>query len=177
MGTGNNIGYLEKIENIPNFSGNSATGYMAVNTELAHVSTEHSASFEHLYNAYDDEIDANSADPGLMRYGKLFYSMFFGEVLSLALHEINTKVPAFLQSERIMMNTASSIDSSLPVKIADASFVEAGIYVESFAKTATVEEVAVIKSVCEAICRRSTLMQAAGNAAVALKICEIGKTG
>lgn len=174
FGTGTNAAYVERISNIKRLgtTKGSAGQIMVINTEWGCLDDK----MEVLpHTVYDDQLDAESTDPGSQMFEKRISGMYLGELLRLVLIQLVRK-GAF---EMIFGNESpifqrQGIDSSFLSELAIAGSKDsirsfALVERELSAKGVTINDVKAIQILSAAIVRRAARLAGASLAAIIIQ--------
>jgi len=171
LGTGTNACYLEKISNIPKFTGKTskALDEMIVNMEWGGLS---GSSLP--LNEIDNELDKASKNVGRYRFEKMISGMYLGEIVRLVLLDLSSKklifkngIPSLLKKpyefQTAFMSTIQSDKTSDLKEVQQV--LKTQLQVES-----TLEEREIVYDVCDMVSERAARLSAAAIFAVVSKI-------
>lgn len=175
FGTGTNACYIEKVSEIPKWTGPDRTGKMVVNMEWG--------SFDDTKRVlpltpYDITLDRESPNPGKQLYEKMISGMYLGELTRLICVDLIKKGELFGGRSSEKFETAHSFDTAYMSRI------ERDHSRELFDTAAVLQDLMgipnpdlssrqVVKRVCELIGIRAARLSAVGCAGVVSKIGKI----
>ncbi|KAL8413475.1 hypothetical protein RB594_004925 [Gaeumannomyces avenae] len=175
FGTGTNGAYIEKLDNVKKpLKGqyDNSTGDMIINAEWG--------SFDNQLNVlpntpYDQKLDKDSNNPGVQMFEKRVSGMFLGEILRLAILDMNKGGKGSLFSTATIESTAPifkqwGVDSAI---MSVAAKGDLGVLRDEIKKIGvsecTLEEAEAFKAVADAIGRRAARLSAIAVAAIVLQ--------
>jgi hexokinase len=110
IGTGSNAAYLERLEEIPKWTGpRPAGGEMIINMEWGAFDNE---GLVLPVTPYDLQLDRESAHPKEQRFEKLISGFYLGEIVRLVVLDLISTGELFSGCSSIVLQTQNSIDTS-----------------------------------------------------------------
>ncbi|KAJ3218819.1 hexokinase A [Clydaea vesicula] len=175
LGTGTNAAYVERIENIPKWTGGPvASGKMVINTEWGAFDEDHIVI---PLTKFDKKLDRASNNPGKQTFEKMISGLYLGEISRYALVDLmktgfifKTKnLEDSLLSKPYHFETAymSRIERDHSKDLSDINALLGDVF-KIF--DSTLEERSVVKRVCELVGLRAARLSAAGIAALVTKM-------
>lgn len=184
FGTGTNGAYVEKIKNITKLKDmkdahiDDSTGEMIINAEWGSFDNHMSVLPT---TVYDDELDADSNNPGVQMFEKRVSGMFLGEILRRALHALHIDIDLGLFKpnedsdvhcpEKSMLYRQWGLDTSL-LSAVEADSTKDLVHVKTALKdhleieNPSLEECQVVKILVHAIGKRAARLSAVPLAAI-----------
>ncbi|KAI9104703.1 hexokinase-domain-containing protein [Phlyctochytrium arcticum] len=174
FGTGTNAAYVERIEEIPKWTGPiPKSGEMIVNTEWGAYDE---ASVLPI-TSYDLALDRSSSNPRKQIFEKLISGMYLGEIVRYVLLELVSTGELFRGHTSKVLQTPyafetaymSRIERDHTLELSDTKAVLEDM-VGLPSSTTTVEDRRIVKHVCELVGIRAARLSAAGVAAIVTKM-------
>lgn len=164
IGTGSNACYVEKIEKVENFVGESDKSHVIINTEWGAFGNNGALDF--IRTKYDREIDEQSNEPGLQIQEKMISGYYLGELIRLILVDFTKSGRMFdghvsdLLNEHNRFHTkyVSKIEADIPGSFNHCRAVlnELGL------SNASTQDCANVRYICECISRRAANLVSSG---------------
>ena len=173
LGTGTNACYLEKMENVETVEG-PRDGYMVINTEWGAFGDQGELDF--LRTSWDLELDAKTDNPGKQTLEKMVSGMYLGELTRIMLLDLRTRGLILVGKDDVKtcLNTPGSLTTHHMCGVESDPLGEfsrcESVWRELGVEEAAPEDCFLLRSVCEAVSRRCSLLLSAGIAALLKKM-------
>lgn len=172
IGTGTNAAYVEKIDCIPKWKGDShGSNEMIINTEWGNYNEEAVLQL----TPYDLAVDRASKNPKKQMFEKMFSGMYLGEIVRYILVELASSGELFNGKMSDELRTPYSFDTMFMSRIerdhsAELSDTRAVLESLLHISSTTLRDRKIVKHVCELVGIRAARLAAAGVAALVTKI-------
>lgn len=173
VGTGTNMCYMEKQENIEALEKQMPGKEMCINTEWGAFG-DNSGCLKPFRTEFDLEIDQNSPNPGEHIFEKMISGMYMGEITRLIILKLcsNREIFDGIAPDSVLFNTGLSTAFVSHILNPKNSKDMLRTYLAGFGLIADDEDVQKLIQICNAISTRAAHLCAAGVVAVARKIKE-----
>ncbi|KAG4079874.1 hypothetical protein HA402_015005 [Bradysia odoriphaga] len=177
VGTGTNACYVEKIENVENYSGPPGTRTV-ISTEWAGLGE--SGVLDFVRTDYDRDVDFHSTNRGSEIFEKMISGMYMGEIVQLAMQRLTSKGLLFNGQDSEPLRTRGEF---LTKYISEIESDEPGTYTKCMnimevlrLHHATPQDCVNVRYICQCVSRRAAHLLSAGVAALINKIDEPSMT-
>ncbi|XP_039258363.2 hexokinase-4-like [Styela clava] len=173
VGTGTNMAYMEKQENIELLEKKTPASEMCINTEWGAFG-DNSESLKAIRTEYDIEIDEKSPNKGHHIFEKMISGMYMGELVRLIILKLTSNREIFdgIAPDSILFNSGLSTAFVSHILNPNNDNNQIRQYLAGFGLIATDDDCNKLVQLCEAISKRAAYLCAAGVVAVARKIAE-----
>lgn len=173
VGTGTNMCYMEKQENIEVLDKKELGAEMCINTEWGAFG-DNSGSLNDLRTQFDIEIDEKSPNPGEHVFEKMISGMYMGEIVRLIILKLcsNREIFGGIAPDSVLFNAGLSTAFVSQILNPKNSTEIIRSYLAGFGLIADDEDIDKLIQICDAISTRAAYLCAAGVVAVANKIKE-----
>ncbi|XP_037045634.1 hexokinase type 2-like [Bradysia coprophila] len=173
VGTGTNACYVEKIENVENYSGPPGTRTV-ISTEWAGLGE--SGVLDFVRTDYDRDVDFHSTNRGSEIFEKMISGMYMGEIVQLAIQRLTAKGLLFKGQDSEPLRTRGEF---LTKYISEIESDESGTYTKCMhimdilrLHHATPQDCVNVRYICQCVSSRAAHLLSAGVAALINKIDE-----
>ena len=173
IGTGTNACYIEEARNVE-LAEEVSDGLMVVNTEWGAFG-EH-GELDFLLTKWDLELDSRTVNPGRQVLEKMVSGMYLGELVRLILLDLQQQGLVLVQGveEGALVTERGSFETKHLCEVESDPVGEFGrtraVWISLGVTQPTREDCSVLRSVCEAVSRRTCFLLAAGLSALLKKM-------
>jgi len=165
LGTGTNACYMEKTSNIPKWDGDEGPPkQVIINTEWGAFGERGEIDF--VKTEYDIRVDQESLYPGEQVYEKMISGMYLGEVARQVLVELVNEKVLFNGVVTPMLQKIGSFETRFLSDIASDDAKKILDVLEHLGYKPSLNELQIVKDVCDMVSMRSARLAAAGLATI-----------
>ena len=173
IGTGTNACYLEDIENVGTWDGDTnEPKHVVINTEWGAFGDQGELDF--ILTKWDREVDKESVNPGRQLFEKMISGMYMGEVVRMVLVDLveeglmfqGDNIDKLLEKGGFQTKYVSEIESDPVGVFTKCHEVLNDIGIDK----PTVQDCSALRYVCECVSRRAGFMVSAGITALLKKM-------